>query len=328
MERKFFTEIAFNLHTKNTLLIHAKDIGHIEKQSQEILDIANDCHIYLIVKRPRLSFVPDSLTWENGVTKGSLSCRVAGRDQPILFSMVGEPLYKISYAPYPHRTIDLIDEQGLRVLTLPAHFIPRVADWTDSPWIHECEVVYVGMAYGDGNRSAKDRLEGHSTLQQVLADMNSDEPDSEALIVMVQYQPPMAMIHFNGADKSLDPDNDRDAMEDIRQIEEKISPKMEIALAEAALIRYFQPHYNEKYKNNFPDKKHVVTESLYEIDLLGLSVEINTEDLRIRLFSKTRGAGAHHIASFDLHDPNLRLSFFSPYSTSLQTAEHFSGPVF
>ncbi len=327
-QRKYLTEIALTLPSQGTLLVHPKDISKLDKQSEDIRELAEDCHIYLIVKRPRLSFVPNSITWANETTYGRLSYVDNGKKKELNFTMKGEPAFDIVYSPHPHRTIDLT-RNGEIIYTLPAHLIPNLFSSTDTPSVKDLEIVYVGMAYGDGNRSAKDRLKNHSTLQQVLADLSAEEPDTEALIIMVQYAPPIAVLHFDGRDKSLDPEADRDPVEDMRKTEKLLNIKIETSLTEAGLIRYFRPKYNEKYKNNFPSAGHSITESLYEVDFLALVVELNTGDIKVRLFSEHRPPGYHHIASFDLHDPDERKSFFNMLeSSSSYRAENFAGPIF
>src|SRR5690606_37826557 len=156
---------------------------------------------------------------------------------------------------YPHTTIELVNGSH-RTGPLPAHLISLLCDDIANKSLRNLEVVYVGMSYGDGSRSAKDRLKSHSTRQQVLADMSADEPDSEALLILVQYAPPLSVISFDGRDKSLNLDDDRDIIADLQKQRELIDGKNEIALAEAGLIKYFKPRYIDKYKNNFPDKAH------------------------------------------------------------------------
>jgi hypothetical protein len=84
-----------------------------------------------------------------------------------------------------------------------------------------------------------------------------------------------------------------------------------INLAEASLIRYFQPEYNNHYVDHFPANRHAILARCYERDFDGLIVEVNTQELNARLKIGADGdAGAHHIARFDLHDDKLRRSFF------------------
>lgn len=327
--RKHVTEIALNLASQGVLIIHPKDIPKLDNERNEVRELAEECHIYIIAKRPRLSFVPGSIHWSDGVTYGKLSyVDGAGTRCEVNFTMNGEPNFDIVYAPYPHRTIDLVRD-GEVFYTLPAHLMPNMFRSSDTPSINDLEIVYIGMSYGDGTRSAKDRLKGHATLQQVLADLNAEEPNTEALIIMVQYAPPNAIISFDGRDKSLDPDKDRDPIKDMDAASKIITKKIETSLAEAGLIRYFQPKYNEKYKNNFPSTAHAVTEALYEIDFLAFVVELDTDDIHVRLFSQRRPPGFHHIANFDLHDPAERRSFFNMLETSSSyRAENLSGPIY
>lgn len=329
-QRKCLTEISFNLASQVVMLIHPKDITKIDNQSEEIKELAKDCHIYLIAKRPRLGFVPDSIKWNDGITKGKMYYRLAGERTEIEFTMIGEPPNGcIQYSDYPHNTITIVNGHQ-STGPMYAHMISFICDEISDRSLRDLEVVYVGMSYGeDGKRSAKDRLQSHATLQQVLADINSDDPDSEALLILVQYASPFSMISFDGRDKSLKQEDDRDVIKDLRTQQELIDRKTEIALAEAGLIKYFKPRYNDIYKKNFPYKDHIVTESLYSIDFIAFVVELNTEDINARLFSDNRMPGFHHIASYDLHDPDVRKSFFNVFeSSSSFSAENHSGPFF
>lgn len=85
---------------------------------------------------------------------------------------------------------------------------------------------------------------------------------------------------------------------------------MRISLAEAALIRYFEPEYNTHYKKEFPHKRHKMLKKLYDFDFAGLCVEASIEEHRTKIFSDKVRPKDHHIANFDLHDPAERKSFF------------------
>ncbi len=314
-KRKFVTELAFNLASQGILVTHPKDIDKLENQSETITSLSKDCHIYLITKRPRLGFIPDSIHGENGITTGKFYYLRLGKKIEVEFMLRGEPNSPIEYTEYPHRKI-VMDPGSKNEIVIPAHLMSLMCNDIEDKKLRDLEVVYVGMSYGNGTRSAKDRLESHSTLQQVLADMSSDEPENEALILLVQYAPPFTIISIDGRDKSLDIKQDRDVVSDLRQQRDLISEKTEIALAEAGLIRYFKPKYNAIYKNNFPDQAHKITESLYDIDFSGFIVEIDTDDVNSRLFSTSVTPSFHHIANYDLHDPKERESFFQILESS------------
>lgn len=328
-KRKHVTELALGFYSGGMLLLHPKDIKNIDQQSEQVSELADDCHIYLIVKRPRLSYVPGSIIVGGGKVVGRLRYIMSGDVKEFEFSLLGEGnADSIEISDYPHTNLLLVKD-GKTHFKIPAHLMSMICDHIDDPTIRDLDVVYVGMSYADGKRSAKDRLLSHSTLQQVLADLNHEAPDMEALIIMAQYAPPQTFITFDGRDKTLDIENDRDVAADLERQQTQITRDLEIALIEAALIKYFEPLYNEKYKKRFPHPTQKILKEVYDIDFGGLTVEINTEDINARLYSNIRNPGYHHIGNFDLHDPAQRRSFFN-----LMNVEHgsdainHSGPIF
>jgi len=325
--RKYFSELAISFYSHGVLLVHPKHIQNIDKTSGEVLDIANSCHIYFIVKRPKVSFVPGSFFISNDRMEGKLSYVSSGKRKETRFSFFGEPNFEsVKVSEYPHNNMYLIKE-GKIISSSPAHLICMICNELDDESLRDLEVVYVGMSYGDGERTAKDRLKSHSTLQKVLTDINYDDPESEALIVMAEYASPQALIHFDGRDTDTDIENDRDIMDDLHKQQEEITEELKILLVEAGLIRYFQPKYNEKYKANFPMHNHRILNEVYEIDFGALSVEVNTEEINARLYSKSVGVGYHHIAHYDLHDIDERKSFFNfSEGKGGTSAKDFSGP--
>lgn len=304
--------MALGFFSNGILLLHPKDIKTLEQESQrKIKDLADNCHIYLIVIRPRISYVPNSIAVGEESTRGKFRYCKDGEAKEVEFSLQGKATAdSIEISDYPHTKLSLI-KGGESFCTVPAHLMCMICDHIDDPSIRDLEVVYVGMSYADGKRSAKDRLLNHSTLQQVLADLNNDSPDMEALIVMAEYEPPQAMISFDGRDKTLKLEDDRDIVADLQKQKTRITRDLEISLIEAGLIKYFEPSYNSKYKERFPHPAQQILKEVYEIDFGALTVEINTEEINGRLFSKARKPGYHHIASVDLHDPTIRRSFFN-----------------
>jgi len=251
-QRKYFTELALNFFSGAVLLVHPKDIAKVDRERREIVDAANRCHIYLIVTRPRPRFVPGSIEIGNGQTRGKFAYVKDGVAMETDFSFRGEATVdRVEISEYPHRILSLIRD-GKGAFEIPAHHASLLADHLGDPSLRDLCVVYVGMSFGDGNRSAKDRLLSHSTLQQVLADLTAESPDSEALLIMVEYVAPKAMISFDGHDMSLRDKEDRDVMADLQQVQNSITEELETRLIEAGLIRYFRPRYNDKYKQYFP----------------------------------------------------------------------------
>ncbi|MFC5551790.1 hypothetical protein [Massilia aerilata] len=327
--RKHITELALGFYSAGIILVHAKDIKKVGQQSPDEAELAEDCHIYLILTRPRLCYVPGSIVIGERETVGKMQYTSKGVPHQFEFRLNGKPnADEVKISEYPHSDLLLIRD-GEISLRAPAHLISMMCNYVEEPSVRDFEVQYVGMSYADGKRSARDRLQSHSTLQQVLADLSHDSPESEVLLALVQYEAPQTIMTFDGRDKSLKLEDDRDVVSALRRQEEKITEDLQISLIEAGLIKYFQPPYNDKYKNRFPHPTQKILEEVYDIDFGALTVEINTESINARLRSGSRSVGAHHIASYDLHDVSTRRSFFNIMNVAFGSdASDHSGPIF
>lgn len=326
--RKHEVEFALNFYSDGMLLVHPKDITDLDDPASQFVELAESCHIYLILKRPRLTFQPGSL--EVGEDRTSVRVKYVkdGVETEATMWLEGHANAEVvQVSEYPHTS--LVMKTGNTVThTLPAHTLSFLCDEISDPSVRDLEVAYVGMSYADGTRSAKDRLRNHSTLQQVLADLNGSEPQNEALLLLVAYSPMTMIMSIDG--RSEPPAEDSRVLgRDISRAQNEITTDLQIALIEAGLIRYFQPPYNEKYKLRFPHPTQKLLEEMYSIDFGGLIVEINTEDVNARLYSQARAAGYHHSASVDLHDPSVRQSFFNIMNVENgPDASTFSGPIY
>ena len=161
------------------------------------------------------------MTFDDVRTTGRLKFVKNGISQETGFVANGKAnADELRVSAYPHHKLSLI-KNGEEIVTIPAHLFSLMCDHIDDASLRDLNVAYVGMSYADGTRSAKDRLISHSTLQQVLADLSGDDPDSEALILMVEYEAPQAFITIDGRDKSLRLEDDRDAAADLRRSQER-----------------------------------------------------------------------------------------------------------
>ena len=328
-QRKHITEIGLGFYSDGMLLLHPKDLDDIDKHGREVRELSDRCHIYAIVTKPRVTYVPGSIAIGNGKTSGRFRYVRDGVASECGFHLGGEPnADRVDISPYPHTKLHLIRDDEI-VFTAPAHMTSMICEHIDVAELRDLTVQYIGMSYADGRRSARDRLASHSTLQRVLADLNGDAPDLEALLVLAEFASPQTMITFDGRDPTLVIETDRDIEVALNRQAAEISEGQEIALIEAGLIRYFQPPYNEKYKHTFPAQSQKILAELYSIDFSGLTVEINTESLHGRLLSGHRPPGFHHMAYYDLHDPAIRRSFFDILGEEgTSGANVMSGPLF
>ncbi len=127
----------------------------------------------------------------------------------------------------------------------------------------DLQVVYVGQSM-DSKGAAQRRLLSHKTLQQVLADVAHATPYLEPWVILMEFgaQTKLSMFGHEATAAGWD------ASLEHWEAREKNQPSDEdrIALVEAALIRYFQPRYNKKFVNAFPEVSHGTYKFFYESD--------------------------------------------------------------
>lgn len=313
-KRKYLSEFAVNLYSARWLMTSASQLmagGTMNKEQQEVV---NNSHIYVICQRPMISFLNDSFKYENGKIIGHVNYKVDGELRKIPFSQefpLTNGAVELKLSKYPHREISTYDSKGKEVRYLPAIALSmELGMHLTKQELGNLEVLYIGQAFGDGTRNAFDRLKSHSTLQKVLAEAHYNLPDSEINVLVFEYIPYRILSQFDGRAKNVI--NDYRDIERFRSIvDNPLTEHQQICLIEAALIRYFEPHYNEIYKQNFPSKNHKILKSCYNLDFSGLVVEINTEDLRFSLYSKTVSPKEHHICQVDLFNPDEHWGFFN-----------------
>ncbi|WP_160171765.1 hypothetical protein [Endozoicomonas elysicola] len=277
---------------------------------EEAENVSKTCHIYLICRRPSTYFIKDTMKHDGETLEVDVGYKIDGKEEK--FSYKGEfPLLDgavtLAVSDYPHREITTYDQEGKKVRGLPASVISVNQGW-ESP-LKQLEVLYIGQAFGNGTRSAHERLKSHSTLQKILADSYHKYPDSEISVLMVKFEPYQLLITMDGS-SNVKNDNNVENNRFRSILENSLSEKQQIGIVEAALIRYFQPFYNDKFKIKFPSPKVKVLKKCYELDFSGLVVEINTQELMFLLYSKERGLRDHHICNVDISDEKSRAGFF------------------
>ncbi|MBT0024075.1 hypothetical protein J4H29_05000 [Vibrio alginolyticus] len=312
-KKKYLSDYAVNLCSSRWLMFPASNLMSGDTWKLNSQQVLNNCHIYIICKRPKLSFSPETFHYDGEFVSGHLVYKVSGIEQKIEFSMpfpLLDGAVQVCLGKYPYREFSTLSQEGEEVRYMPAFSVGAGLglhlNYSD---LRDLEVLYVGQAFGDGSRNVIDRLKNHSTLQKILAQSQYDDPDSETLLITVEY-PNYKVLSFmdSRAENVITGHHDYARFKSI--LETPLTKHQQVCLTEAALIRYFQPKYNQIYKDNFPSKKHKILASCYNLDFSGLIVEINTDELGFALFSSTVRPSGHHICNIDILDPNKRLGFF------------------
>lgn len=313
MKRKNITEYAFGYMNSYTSMMTAYQLmsGWSLIDGQDQLD---KCHIYIIATRPNSYFIADSLRHDGKLLSGHIGYKVAGVEHRVDFE--DYPFELLDGATeircdYPFRELWTYNSAGEQIRYLSAtHFASILGVHNSDGVLNRFEVLYVGQAIGQGNRSAQQRLTSHSTFQKILALSAHDTPDNEIVVFMFQFDHEQVFSSMDGRaiGAIADGSNEKRLMGAIRNPPDK---KQKIAMVEAGLIRYFQPHYNEIFKIKFPSTKHKTLLSCKALDVSALIVELDTSDLGFTMWSPSVTASDHHIARYDLVNLQNRMSFFN-----------------
>lgn len=311
--RKYLSEFAVNLCSARWLMIPAHQINSGGTMDANEKEVSDRCHIYLICRNPAISYLSDCFKYENGFIEGYIGYKIKGMQRKFPFRRefpLLDGASEVKLSDYPYREVQTIDGNGDTVRYLPASALFfGLGMHTKNPEVGNLEVLYVGQSYADGKRSAFDRLKSHSTLQKILAEVQYNSPEDEVSVLTFEYVPYRIMAQIDGRAEQTTND-ERDCSRFYSILDNPLSEHQQICLAEAALIRYFSPKYNEIYKENFPSQNHKILEQCYDLDFSGLIVEINTEELRFSLHSEKIPPQMHHICQIDLFSHKDRYGFF------------------
>lgn len=311
--RKYISEHAVHIFSAGWIMTSASELmsdGQMRPEHKKISDL---CHIYIITKLPRINFRPDTTKYENGRVFGHIQYRIRGELQEVPFDFefpLLDGATKVRVSDHPHREIHILNDDGQQVRYFPANTAVFASQgWMEREELNNLEVLYVGQAFGDGGRSAFERLRRHSTLQKILADVQSKFPDDEVYVLMFEYAHYQIATMINPMVEAEKADEE-DSARFYSILENPLTEHQQICLVEAGLIRYFGPKYNAIYKDSFPSRSHKILAECYWLDFSALVVEIDTEELYFSLCSDHIASSQHHICQVDLVADEDRQGFF------------------
>lgn len=276
-------------------------------------------NIYMVARRPRISIDPNSLNLDtiNQTVEGTyvINFGVEVKQKKFVYknpldnrmTALGEPAY-----PYDHIRVvlDYNFHAQIKIQDLIRDSKPSMSPYSD------LFVEYVGQSFGDeGDSDALSRLigktgkQGHGSLQKVLADINANNPESEAYVLLYSYGYYRKLILGGAGPEPLHELGDNPTR--LNELLDAVVPRSNrIDLIEASLIRYFQPKYNDIYKRTFPKKNHEILSELFKLDITGLSVSLATEWHNTRVSSEKIEPSCEHLAIYPIVDDEQRMSFF------------------
>lgn len=299
-----------------TAMVAPHELFSGNKLSSKQISELSKCHIYAITAKPTLYFKENSIKYDDSGLSGVLCHKVDGIEKQIEFEYFPWKLDKEAVSvrcQYPYKEVKSYDAEGNECTYMPASLVGMrlstlISEKTD---LNDYEILYIGQAIGNqGNRNAIDRLSNHSTLQKILARTSYEYPDKEIMIFMYEFEHDRVFSCMDGGAACAD-SSSKNSERLLNTMYNPPNKRQKIGLIEAALIRYFQPPYNEIYKTKFPSIKHKVLKSCYDLDISGLVVELDCENLNYFLYSKSVNSHYHHLIKIDLFKSIDRASFFS-----------------
>lgn len=322
--RKYLSEGTLELFSSGATVIQPTDIYHLTKDD-DIREALTGCNLYLIARRPRISIATDTLRVENNHVAGHFLVQFGHDYERFPFKntlKIADYITSVQAPGYPQDGIYYQAITG-EIVKMPIFRFMVDCEY-DLDGYDDLEVLYVGQGYGtEGERLALDRLQDHKTLQRILADTLHKQPDHEVLLLLFRYE------HYKkhsstGGDFSVEPTaTDKESINHIHDVmDSRFSRKNRVSLAEAGLIRYFEPKYNKIYKKTFPSEKHKVLEELLKLDISGLIVQMDTGNIKTNLYSDkvkpVTGMFSElhpyvHIAKIPLYSKEERESFLHQY---------------
>jgi hypothetical protein len=316
-KRKYKTEFCIAYDSWDRFMFSIADYKNIAKQaSVDSLKRINDCKIYMIGKRPRIFYYPESLKKSENYFEFSCHCKWKGKTHDFNDKIYWKELglshneYDVQMSKYPHNNLELYKNNGEFFDVIRAS-LNALAIENSPSWLKDLEILYIGKGGDEGkDRSALDRINSHSKLQEILVNLNANDPDSEAFVIFWNFAPPKLLLHVGGLkDKGIAGEENKVRIEKI--IKEKVSSSIKVSLIEAALISYFKPEYNYLLKESFPSPTIKILNELIEKDILELRVYLDTTHLGVKLFSSNTPPNSGHEIIIDLNFDETRKSFSS-----------------
>jgi len=288
--RKFSMEGALHLMSGGPGVLSPADLFHTI-DDDKTREVFMGCNIYMVVCRRRMLIDPASVSIQQAALIGNL---MVARDQwrPVPFRLALHDVLgrhtagTIRAWATPTGTHLILDVDGNR-MQIPSHVIVTKAECQLTPEERDLSILYVGQGIGrTRSRLAIDRLYNHSTLQRILADMHTHQPEAEVLLLLYRFGDSRVMISSAG-DLNLTPsstvEEDRSHLD--RLLAAEVGRRARVCLAEAALINHFQPPYNTTFRGTDFTKarKLKLLREILSQDLTGLIVEIDSHTIRSRL---------------------------------------------
>jgi hypothetical protein len=299
---KYPDEYVLEFRSVDRFLFRASDLDSLDKHIRRpLLDRLDNCHIYFLGKRPRLSIVPSTIEIANDIIRFMVEYKLKGTTQvssaEILRSQFLPEEVVFESSPYPHRELITRDQAGEVVAhTLLANSVHLMSGIQQIA--RDLEIMYIGKGL---HKSARDRLASHTTLQKVLTDINSNTPDDEIFVLVYAFDHRKNLLRFLGMPTAITGDTAMRRRKKV--IAYRPSLDKRISLIEATCISYYKPEYNVHHRS-FPNRPNQMLKPVYEADFAAIAVQVDHTNIGgQRIYSQHVQASSTHYVVVDFRRP-------------------------
>lgn len=258
------------------------------------------CHIYFILKRPRITIDPDYFKTNDEYYELRFKIQIKDKYEGEIhrfYHPQNNKVVKIT-TEYPYNYFTAISEKGDIADIKVGAFIDTIQQDANyhSPLL-DYEILYIGQAFGeDGKRMAIERLNDHSTLQAIYNEAITKYPDSEIWLMLANFGQKNLTSVIGGI--NIHPENEPDEfnrfIDFLDTNKMKVSENQKINFTEAGLINLFKPTFNVHYKNIFPSTDHTTYEDCYTLDINTLIIDLDLSDYNRWIYTDTLPRGINN----------------------------------
>jgi hypothetical protein len=307
---KYPAEFVLEFRSVDRFLYRVSDVYVLDQYvSPQMFERLDNCHVYLIGRRARLSIVPGSLDMTTSTIGFAVEYTIEGTTHQMSVELPRDcfPPEESSceISPYPHRELISRGKNGEIVgYTLLANWVHLLSNVHQKA--RDLEIVYIGKGL---RKSAQDRIEHHAKLQEILAQINSNDPDSEVFALVYRFKYLKNALMVKGVSVKIDGEAAKTRR--ARAMAYRPSLEEQVTLVEASCIAYFRPTYNIQYLE-FPNRQHQILEKIYEADFAAIVVLLdNTNIGDLRIYSASVYPSEIHNIVVDFRRLEGRGSFFA-----------------
>lgn len=300
--RKYMSEFALHSFSSEIVTCYPSHLDTLKDSSARY-------HIYMVNKIPRLSFIKNSLKFNEGQLQVSIQkgvTKVKFDDIGVFFEEYKDPQMGFKAELIDDKNLRLKDDKrgslNLDVLSFYRKFSKNILPM---------EILYIGKSYGkDGNSDALKRLAKHSTLQEIYRDIIARDIESEIIFTLWEFTPRLYTSIDGRSTFTVSESENKEHAKNVYSNAPLVLDDHIINVTEAALINYFKPKYNQVFKDNFPSIKHSSYKYYYNYDFNGIIVELDTVTTRIEIYTKHNSYNWREHIKFNLNSEEERSSIF------------------